>query len=149
MCHDKQGMNCSWPSTASLLCKSTTRLPHGNAGISPREALKRNLFENSQGAKYKQKSPDPRILSLPTLLAVDCKNSRFSTRFSIIPDWDEAGLIYVFALCPWPRNSTGSITKVQTRVKARPTVRSTPMLAVPWCGENMRLAKSTSAVSAL
>ena len=57
--------------------------------------------------------------------------------------------IYTDALEDGVRNNAGKMMRVQMRVKASPTVSSIPMLAVPWCDENIRLAKSTRAVKAL
>ena len=54
-----------------------------------------------------------------------------------------------FSSCVEIRNSTGNITRVQIRVKISPTVSSIPMLAVPWCEENIRLEKATNEVRAL
>lgn len=54
-----------------------------------------------------------------------------------------------FALRTGVRSIAGNITSVQIKVKVSPTVSIIPILAVPWCDESIRLAKSTKAVRAL
>lgn len=67
----------------------------------------------------------------------------------VITSNEEVVVIHSFTFWVETRNSTGNITSVQIRVKVRPIVSSIPMLAVPWCDENIRLEKAANEVRAL
>jgi hypothetical protein len=72
---------------------------------------------------------------------------RFTPVAEMVPDRLYGGL--EFPLRTGVRSIVGNITRVQIKVKVSPTVSIIPILAVPWCDESIRLAKSTKAVRAL